>query len=288
MSKSLAWGYKPIISRTTRWSSLTLSHWLYEFCVVQSLSHVWLLANLWTAAHQAPLSSIIFQSLLKLTSMSQWCHPTVSSSVVPFSSCLQFFPTSRFFSNESALHIRWPKYWGFGFSISNLRSRPLNQSSGSSFSLLVPLTALAASVQAGESGLWSLGLLPRNWRVRNLGCSPDELGCAPDSHSCRGCNIPAFSAGWECWALTPDSGTCVPAVLVLTCAFRQTQKQPLTSCPGRSILSWSLVETACNGCLRTGFGVAQFDDLPCRHWFMSKKHHQVYLGSDCWVSQSKF
>ena len=51
--------------------------------------------------------------------LSQWCHPTISSSVVPFSSHLQSFPSSiRVFSNESALHIRWPKYWSFSFNIS--------------------------------------------------------------------------------------------------------------------------------------------------------------------------
>ena len=48
---------------------------------------------------------------------SQWWHPTISSSVVPFSSCPQSFSESVF-SNESALHIRWPKYWSFSFSIS--------------------------------------------------------------------------------------------------------------------------------------------------------------------------
>ena len=44
---------------------------------------------------------------------SQWCHPNISSSVMPFSSCLQSFPASG-----SVLHIRWPKYWSFSFSIS--------------------------------------------------------------------------------------------------------------------------------------------------------------------------
>ena len=55
---------------------------------------------------------------------SQWCHPTISSSVVPFS-CLQPFPASGSFLNESALCIRWPKYWSFSFSIS-----PSNEYSG--------------------------------------------------------------------------------------------------------------------------------------------------------------
>ena len=47
-----------------------------------------------------------------------WYRPTISSSVVPLSSCLQFFPTVRVFSSKSVLHIRWPKYWSFNFSIS--------------------------------------------------------------------------------------------------------------------------------------------------------------------------
>ena len=51
--------------------------------------------------------------------LSQWCHPTISSSVVPFSSRLQSFPSIRIFSNESALGIRWPKYWSFNISPSN-------------------------------------------------------------------------------------------------------------------------------------------------------------------------
>ena len=51
------------------------------------------------------------------------CHPTVSSSVVPFSTCLQSFPV-RVFSNEPALQIRWPKYWSFSFSISLSKECP--------------------------------------------------------------------------------------------------------------------------------------------------------------------
>ena len=50
--------------------------------------------------------------------LSQWCHPTISSSVIPFSSCLQFSPASGVFSKESVLHSRWPKYWSFSFDIS--------------------------------------------------------------------------------------------------------------------------------------------------------------------------
>ena len=62
---------------------------------------------------------------------SQWCHLTISSSVVPFSSCFQSlpasgsFPISWVFSSNLALCIRWPKYWSFSFSIS-----PSNEHSG--------------------------------------------------------------------------------------------------------------------------------------------------------------
>ena len=56
--------------------------------------------------------------------LSWWCHPTISSLVVPFSSCLQSFPASVF-SNKSALCITWPNYWSFSFNIS-----PSNEYSG--------------------------------------------------------------------------------------------------------------------------------------------------------------
>ena len=57
--------------------------------------------------------------------LNQWCHPTISSSVTLFSFCLQSFPASGSFSKESVLHIRWPKYCSFSFSIS-----PSNEYSG--------------------------------------------------------------------------------------------------------------------------------------------------------------
>ena len=56
--------------------------------------------------------------------LSLCCHPTISSSVIPFSSCLSIFPISRVFSNESVLHSRWPEYWSFSFSISPSNEHP--------------------------------------------------------------------------------------------------------------------------------------------------------------------
>ena len=89
----------------------------FSFTSVQLLSHVQLFATPWTAAHQASLSIANFWSLLKLMSI---------ESVMPFNhlilcrplpSHLQSFPASGS-SSESVLHIKWPKYWSFTFSIS--------------------------------------------------------------------------------------------------------------------------------------------------------------------------
>ena len=92
---------------------------------VAQLSHVQLFATLWTAACQAPLPFTIFQGLLKFMSVKSvmlsnhliLCHPLL---LFP-----SIFPSIRVFSNELALHIRWPKYWSFRFSIS-----PSNEHSG--------------------------------------------------------------------------------------------------------------------------------------------------------------
>ena len=86
--------------------------------IVQLLSHVRLFATPWTAARQAPLSFTISLSLLKLMSIESvmpsshliLCHPLL---LLP-----SIFPSIRVFSNESALPIRWPRYWSFSFSFS--------------------------------------------------------------------------------------------------------------------------------------------------------------------------
>ena len=51
--------------------------------------------------------------------LSWWCDPTISSSVILFSACFQSFPASGFFSHESAVSIRWPKYGSFHFNVSS-------------------------------------------------------------------------------------------------------------------------------------------------------------------------
>ena len=99
----------PMATVWWNWDDITLylilrpmSYWwrvldVNQHSSVQSLSRVWLFVTPWIAAFQASLSITNSQSLLKLSPLSQWCHPTISSSVVPFSSCPQSFPTSGCF-----------------------------------------------------------------------------------------------------------------------------------------------------------------------------------------------
>ena len=95
-----------------------------QFSSVQSLSHVRLFANAWTAVRQASLSITNSQSLLKL--MSMMVMPSNHLILCrPLSLLTSLFPSIRVFSNESVLRIRWPKYWSFNFSIS-----PSNDYSG--------------------------------------------------------------------------------------------------------------------------------------------------------------
>ena len=93
-------------------------HLLKALSSVKSFSHVQLFAIPWTAARQASLSITNSQRLLKLMSI----EPMMPSShfILCHSPFLlpSIFPSIRVFSNESALHIRWPQYWSFSFSIS--------------------------------------------------------------------------------------------------------------------------------------------------------------------------
>ena len=95
-----------------------------SFVVVQSLSCVQLFAMPGTAASQAPLSSLSPGVCSNSCPLSWWCHSTISS-CLPLLLLPSIFSSIRVFSNESALHIRWPKYWRFSFSIS-----PSNEYSG--------------------------------------------------------------------------------------------------------------------------------------------------------------
>ena len=95
------------------------------FSSVQSFSHVQLFVTPWTAACQASLSVNNSQSLLKLMSIELVMPSNHLILCCPLLLPPSVFPSIRVFSNESALRIRWPKYWSFSFSIS-----PSNEYSG--------------------------------------------------------------------------------------------------------------------------------------------------------------
>ena len=138
------------------------------FSSVQLLSHARLYATPWTAAYQASLSITNSQSLLKLMSIKSvmpsnhliLCHPLL---LLP-----SIFPSIRVFSNESVLHIRWPKYWSFSFSIN-----PSNEYSGlisfriDWFDLLAVQGTLKSLLQHHSSKasiLWCLSL----WSISHI------------------------------------------------------------------------------------------------------------------------
>ena len=107
-------------SKKAKWGTKKVRIWLSNLnssvrvtSSVQSLSHIRLFATLWTAACQASLSITNSWSLLKLMPNElvmpfdhlMLCHPLLPPPLI--------FPSIRVFSNELALHIRWPKYWEF-------------------------------------------------------------------------------------------------------------------------------------------------------------------------------
>ena len=96
-----------------------------EFSLVQLLSHVQLFVTPWTEAHQPSLSITNSQSLLKLMSVESVMPSNHLILCRPLFLPPSIFPSIRVFSNKLALHIRWPKYWSFSFSIS-----PPNEYSG--------------------------------------------------------------------------------------------------------------------------------------------------------------
>ena len=91
---------------------------------VQSLSHVQLFATQWTAARRVYLSITNFWSLLKLMSIETMMPSNHLILCCPLLLPPSIFPSIRVFSNDSALLIRWPKYWSFHFNISPSNEHP--------------------------------------------------------------------------------------------------------------------------------------------------------------------
>ena len=94
-------------------------------CLLLLFSCVQLFAAPWTAAHQASLSFTISWSLLKLTSIQSVMPSNHLILCCPLLLLPSIFPSITISSNELALHIRWPKYWNFNFSISPPNEYPL-------------------------------------------------------------------------------------------------------------------------------------------------------------------
>ena len=192
---SLSMGF----SRQAYWSALPFlpprdlpnpeptSHLLF---VVQFLSHVWFFGTAWTAVCQASLSFTNSQSLLKLVSM-EWMMP--SNHLVLCHTLLllpSIFTRIRVFSNQSALHIRWPKIWSFSFGIS-----PSNEYSGlisfriGWFGLLATqgtLNSWVSSSNYSESfelalNMWSLPQSPFRFFHKHLMKNPHGLFGQPNS-----------------------------------------------------------------------------------------------------------
>ena len=122
-------------SRQEHWSGLPLPspQWslgkhfislLFQFSSVQSLSRVRLFPTPWTAACQASLSITNSQSLLKLMSTESVMPSNHLILCRPLLLLPSIFPSFRVFSNESALRIRWPKYWSFSFNMSPSNKQP--------------------------------------------------------------------------------------------------------------------------------------------------------------------
>ena len=110
---------KPILGLWTEFSCWSVMFYTLELGIVaQLLNHIWLFVTPWTAACQNSLSFTISWSLIKFMSPESvmlsnhliFCHPLL---LLP-----SVFPSVRVFSNELALHVKWPKYWNFSFSIS--------------------------------------------------------------------------------------------------------------------------------------------------------------------------
>ena len=119
----------------------------------------------WTAAHQASLFFTISQSLLTLISIESVMPSNHLILCYPLLLLPSIFPSIRVFSNESALHIKWPKYWSFSFSIS-----PSNE-----YSRLISFRMDWLDLLAVQGTLKSL-LQHHNWKASVLQCSAFFIG----------------------------------------------------------------------------------------------------------------
>ena len=158
-------------------------------CHVQ-LSHVQLFANPWTAALQGSLSFTNSQSLLKLMSIESVMPSNHLILCCPLLLLPSIFPSTRVFSSELVLHIRWPKYWSFSFSISpsneysgliSFRIVTSSQFEGKSFSYYTTTLILPLHAPLTAQLLRNPPAMQETW-VRSL-CWEDSLEKGKATHS---------------------------------------------------------------------------------------------------------
>ena len=121
-----SWSHGPVLTsfQVLAFVFTSLS-FFYDLCMLSCFSHVQLFAIPWTAGLQASLTFLISQSLLKLMSIQLLMPSNHLILCCPLLLLPSIFPSIKVFSNESTLHIRWPKYWSFSISPSNEYSRLL-------------------------------------------------------------------------------------------------------------------------------------------------------------------
>ena len=117
------WAIGQSLVRLCQWIDM-MSCISLSFSSVQWLSRVRLSATPWIAARQASLSITNSLSLLKLTSIESVMPSSHLILCCPLLLLPQLLPSIRVFSNESALHMKWPKYWSFSVSISPSNEHP--------------------------------------------------------------------------------------------------------------------------------------------------------------------
>ena len=120
--------------------------------VVQLLIPFWLFVTPWTIACHTSLFLLFPRACSNSCPLSQWCHQTISfcHSLILL---LSIFPSIRVFSNESTLHIRWPKFWSYSFSI-----RPFQWTIQGVFS---SITVWKHQFFGAQPSLWSNSHIPK-------------------------------------------------------------------------------------------------------------------------------
>ena len=171
-ARILEWVAIPFFRGSSWFTDRTCVSYVYVVFVVQSPSCVWLTVTLWTVASQVSLSFTISLSLRRLMPIESvmpsnhliLCHPLL---LFP-----SIFSSIRVFSSESALHIRWPKYWSFSFSIS-----PSNEYSGlisfrnDWFEILAVQGTLKSLLQQHSSKPSALALTDQSIKVLSINSS---------------------------------------------------------------------------------------------------------------------